>query len=100
MPIAVTTGPRCPRSQGRLAALAATFATSLAGASTYALLSLGHSGIIAPNWFLGLTCGLGGLVGGYLGARLQPHMPETYLHLLLGTLAVTLGTLYAFNALR
>ncbi|MGQ4380458.1 TSUP family transporter [Streptomyces sp. SAS_267] len=79
----------------RAFALASTFATSLLGASTYALLSLGHSGSIAPDWFLGLACGLGGLIGGYLGARLQPRMPETFLRLLLGTLAAGLGALYA-----
>ncbi|TXS50273.1 hypothetical protein EAO75_10815 [Streptomyces sp. uw30] len=66
----------------------------------HALLSLAHSGSIAPDWFLGLACGLGGLVGGYLGARLQPHLPETFLRLLLGTLASALGAVYAINALR
>ncbi|CAM5459937.1 hypothetical protein SNARM312S_07501 [Streptomyces narbonensis] len=53
------------------AALASTFATSVVGACTYALLSLTHSGTIAPDWPLGLACGLGGLIGGYLGARLS-----------------------------
>ncbi|WPB87842.1 sulfite exporter TauE/SafE family protein [Streptomyces malaysiensis] len=32
-----------------------------------------------------------GLIGGYVGARLQPCMPETVLRLLLGTLAAVLG---------
>ncbi|WP_392965476.1 sulfite exporter TauE/SafE family protein [Streptomyces sp. LN245] len=96
----VLVGRGLPVSQVAPAALASTFATSLLGASTYALLSLGHSGSIAPDWFLGLACGLGGLIGGYLGARLQPRMPETFLRLLLGTLAAGLGALYAINALR
>ncbi|WP_404200465.1 sulfite exporter TauE/SafE family protein [Streptomyces tauricus] len=82
------------------AALASTFATSVVGASTYALLSLAKTGSIAPDWPLGLACGLGGLLGGYLGARLQPRLPETLLRLLLGTLATTLGTLYAIDALN
>ncbi|MFJ5806578.1 TSUP family transporter [Streptomyces sp. NPDC093093] len=77
------------------AALASTFATSVVGAGTYALLSLSGSGSIAPHWFLGLACGLGGLIGGYLGARLQPHLPERALRLLLGTLAAGVGFLYA-----
>ncbi|MGW9073681.1 TSUP family transporter, partial [Streptomyces yangpuensis] len=77
------------------AALAATFATSVVGAATYALLALGGSGSIAPHWFLGLACGLGGLIGGYLGARLQPHLPDKALRLLLGMLAVGVGALYA-----
>ncbi|WP_049579645.1 sulfite exporter TauE/SafE family protein [Streptomyces sp. SBT349] len=81
------------------AALASTFATSLVGACTYALLALAANGDIAPEWFLGVACGLGGLIGGYLGARLQPRLPETALRLLLGALATTLGTLYAAQAL-
>lgn len=52
---------------------------------------------MAPDWFLGLACGVGGLIGGYLGARLQPHLPETVLRLLLGTLAAALGTLYVLQ---
>ena len=96
----VLVGRGLPVSQVAPAALASTFAASLLGASAYALLSPGHSGSIAPDWFLGLACGLGGLIGGYLGARLQPRMPETFLRLLLGTLAAGLGTLYAINALR
>ncbi|MFC8238837.1 TSUP family transporter [Streptomyces sp. NPDC057284] len=95
----ILVGRGVPVSQVAPAALASTFATSLVGASTYALLSLNHSGSIAPDWILGLACGLGGLVGGYLGARLQSRMPETLLRLLLGTLAAGLGTVYAINAL-
>ncbi|MFH8893720.1 TSUP family transporter [Streptomyces sp. NPDC017949] len=81
------------------AALASTFATSLVGAGTYTLLSSADSGSIAPHWFLGLACGLGGLIGGYLGARLQPHLPEKALRLLLGTLAAGVGSLYAVETL-
>ncbi|SHL08329.1 sulfite exporter TauE/SafE family protein [Actinacidiphila paucisporea] len=82
------------------AALASTFVTSLVGAGTYAVLALTATGDIAPDWLLGLTCGSGGLAGGYLGARLQPHLPEPALRLLLGTLATAVGTLYALQALR
>lgn len=59
------------------AALASTFATSVVGAATFALLSVVSSGDVAPDWSLGIACGAGGLIGGYLGARLQPHLPET-----------------------
>ncbi|MFE9926956.1 sulfite exporter TauE/SafE family protein [Streptomyces sp. NPDC005774] len=82
------------------AALASTFVTSLVGAATFALLGLVSPGDVAPDWSLGLACGLGGLVGGYLGARLQPRLPEAALRLTLGTLAVALGTLYALQTLR
>jgi uncharacterized membrane protein YfcA len=80
------------------AALASTFLTSIAGALTYMLLALGHSGSIAPEWTIGLACGIGGLVGGYVGARLQPLMPETALRLLLGSLAIALAILYVVEA--
>ncbi|MFJ9427518.1 sulfite exporter TauE/SafE family protein [Streptomyces sp. NPDC101249] len=96
----VLVGRGTPVSQVAPAALASTFATSLVGACTYALLALAHGGDIAPDWALGLSCGAGGLIGGYLGARLQTRLPETFLRLLLGTLAAALGALYAVNALR
>ncbi|CCA54243.1 hypothetical protein SVEN_0956 [Streptomyces venezuelae ATCC 10712] len=96
----ILVGRGVPVAKVAPAALASTFATSLVGAATYALLALAHPGSIAPDWLLGLACGLGGLVGGYLGARLQPRLPEAFLRLLLGTLATALGALYAINALR
>ncbi|CAM5494957.1 putative membrane transporter protein OS=Streptomyces tendae OX=1932 GN=F3L20_14720 PE=3 SV=1 [Streptomyces tendae] len=82
------------------AALACTFTTSVTGAAAFALLSLTGSGDIAPHWYLGLACGLGGLIGGYLGAHLQPRLSETALRLLLGALATVLGALYAVQSLR
>ncbi|MGW7433020.1 sulfite exporter TauE/SafE family protein [Streptomyces sp. NPDC054861] len=81
------------------AALATTFVTSVAGAAAFALLSLVGSGDIAPDWWLGLACGVGGLIGGYLGARLQPRLPETALRLLLGVLATAVGATYALQVL-
>ncbi|MET7694304.1 sulfite exporter TauE/SafE family protein [Streptomyces sp. NPDC005483] len=81
------------------ATLAATFTTSVAGAAVYTALALVSTGPVAPDWWLGLACGLGGLIGGYLGARLQPHLPETALRLLLGTLVTALGALYAAQTL-
>ncbi|MFD9440619.1 sulfite exporter TauE/SafE family protein [Streptomyces sp. NPDC060006] len=96
----VLVGRGVPVAKVAPAALASTFATSVIGAATYALLSLAQSGSIAPDWSLGLACGLGGLIGGYLGARLQPRLPETLLRLLLGTLATALGALYAIDALN
>ncbi|GGV72394.1 anion permease [Streptomyces longisporoflavus] len=81
------------------ATLAATFTTSCAGAAAYTLLAPVSPGPASPDWWLGLACGAGGLIGGYLGARLQPHLPETALRLLLGALATALGALYAARAL-
>ena len=55
---------------------------------------------VAPNWLLGAVCGVGGLVGGYVGARLQPRLPETVLRLLLGSCAVGLALFYLVQAAR
>ncbi|CAL9522123.1 hypothetical protein SUDANB174_03839 [Streptomyces sp. enrichment culture] len=81
------------------AALAATFTTSIVGAAPYALLSLAITGDVAPDWLLGLTCGAGGLLGGYLGAHLQPRLSETALRLLLAALATGVGALSAAQVL-
>ena len=80
------------------AALASTFVASMIGALTYTVLALFARGSIAPDWPVGIACGLGGLVGGYLGARLQPVLPERALRLLLGCLAVGIGGLYLLQA--
>jgi uncharacterized membrane protein YfcA len=52
-----------------------------------------------PDWRLGSPCGLDGLAGAYLGARLQPRLPEPGLRLLLGALAIAVSTLYFIQAL-
>ncbi len=43
---------------------------------------------IAPEWTIGVISGLGGLCGSYLGAHLQPVLPEKALRAGLGVLAV------------
>jgi uncharacterized membrane protein YfcA len=48
---------------------------------------------------VGLALGLGGLLGGYTGARLQPHLPETGIRSLLGGLVLVIGLRYAWLAL-
>jgi uncharacterized membrane protein YfcA len=90
----ILVGRGLPVAKVAPAALASTFLTSIIGALTYALLALTGRGNIAPDWQLGLLCGLGGLIGGYFGARLQPHLPERALLLLLGTLAIGLSVFY------
>jgi uncharacterized membrane protein YfcA len=94
----ILVGRGMPISRVAPATLASTFVTSIAGAATYALLALTTPGNIAPHWALGLACGAGGLLGGYLGARLQPRLPNTALRLLLGTLALALAALYIAEA--
>ncbi|MGW8993455.1 sulfite exporter TauE/SafE family protein [Streptomyces zhihengii] len=95
----ILVGRGMPVARVAPAALACTFVTSVVGAATYALLALTTPGTVAPDWLLGIACGLGGLVGGYLGARLQPRLPETGLRLLLGVMATGIGLLYAVQGL-
>jgi uncharacterized protein len=80
------------------AALASTFVTSVVGVATFAVLQLNQSGSIAPDWSLGVACGLGGLCGGYAGASVQPLLPEASLRTLLGVLAVGLAVAYLAQA--
>ena len=80
------------------AALASTFVTSVAGVVAFSVLAVNAPGAVSPDWSLGFACGLGGLVGGYTGARLQPHLPERRLRDLLGVLAVGLAVAYIVEA--
>jgi uncharacterized protein len=95
-PILVGTG----MAVGRVApaALASTFVTSTVGVISFAVLQLNASGSIAPDWTLGLMCGLGGLLGGYVGATIQPRLPEQLLRVLLALLAVGLSVIYFAQA--
>jgi len=80
------------------ATLASTFVTSIAGVITFVILSVGHAGAVTPDWGVGLALGIGGLLGGYTGARLQPHLPETIVRRLLGVLVLAIGLRYAWLA--
>jgi uncharacterized protein len=81
------------------AALAATFLTSVAGILTYQLLQLHQGGTIAPEWTLGLAMGAAGLAGGYLGARLQPRMPETLIRRSLGVVVIAVAARYLLEGI-
>lgn len=95
----VLAGRGIPVAKVAPAALASTFLTSLTGAVTYALLALTRtSASIAPDWPLGLACGIGGLIGGYAGAWLQPRLPDKALRLLLAAVAIALAALYITQA--
>ncbi|WP_370289904.1 sulfite exporter TauE/SafE family protein [Nocardioides sp.] len=80
-------------------ALLATWVTSLVGVATFVLLSLVAEGPVAPDWSLGICLGLGGLVGGWVGASLQPRVPEQALRRMLGGLALLLAAVYLAQAL-
>ncbi len=79
------------------AAIAVTFITSVVGVVAFALLSLTQSGSIAPDWSLGIALGLGGLGGGFCGARLQGRLPEALIRRGLGALSVLLAIRYGLE---
>ncbi|MGN2642066.1 MULTISPECIES: sulfite exporter TauE/SafE family protein [Nocardia] len=96
----ILVGRGIPMGEVAPAALTSTLLTSVAGAATYAVLGVTTGGAdIAPDWIIGISCGAGGLVGGYLGAHLQPRLPERALRYALGATAVTTAALYTLQAL-
>ena len=80
------------------AALLSTWVTSIVGVATYAVVALDAPGTVSPDWSLGIAAGLGGLVGGWLGASLQIRVPERWLRTLLGVVALSLSALYVVQA--
>jgi uncharacterized membrane protein YfcA len=82
------------------ATLASTLVTSVAGVVTFVVLAGLHGGSVAPDWGVGLALGLGGMIGGYCGARIQPRLPEDFIRRLLGGLVAAIGLRYAWLAAR
>ena len=82
------------------ATLASTLATSIAGVTTFLVLAGAHSGSVAPDWGIGAALGVGGLIGGYRGARIQPRLPEEAIRRLLGGIVAAIGVRYAYLAAR
>lgn len=79
------------------AALAGTFVTSIAGVVFYEILSwvgVGGNMPVAPDWALGALFGFGGLLGTYLGARVQKFIPENIIKGILGVLVTSLAIRY------
>lgn len=85
---------RMPVGQVAPAVLLSTFVTSVVGAATFGALAVTARTGVAPEWPTGIACGIGGLIGGYTGARLQPRVPESALRRLLGVLAIALAVAY------
>ncbi len=95
-PILIASGR--PSSEVAPATLSSTFVTSVAGVITFLILSAHHHGSIAPDWGVGLALGIGGLLGGYTGARLQPRLPDVLIRRTLGVLVLAIGIRYAWIA--
>ena len=56
-------------------------------------------GAVAPNWPTGIALGLGGIAGGYLGARMQSRLPETLIRRTVGILAIAIAAQFLRNGL-
>jgi len=63
------------------AALLGTFATSILGVALYQFMPAPPGIETRPDWALGILFGLGGVVGMYVGARTQKHVPQRTLEL-------------------
>lgn len=76
------------------AALFSTFATSIIGVAAFVAIGLGTDQNLTPDWGVGVSIGLGGLVGSYVGASLQPHVSDATLRKILGVLAIGIAVTY------
>jgi hypothetical protein len=81
------------------AALASTFATSVAGVITFTILSVHHHGSVAPDWPTGIALGAGGLAGAYTGARIQSRLPDVLIRRLIGIVVIIIGARYLWSGL-
>ena len=81
------------------AALAATFVTSVAGVIAFTVLSVHQHLPVAPDWRTGIALGIGGLAGGYTGARIQPRVPDALIRHLVGVLVIAIGAYYLASGL-
>ena len=94
----VLIGSGRPATEVAPAALASTFVTSLGGVITFTILSI-SAGPAAPDWPVGIALGLGGIIGGYTGARMQSRLPETLIRRTVGILAIAIAARYLWSGL-
>lgn len=79
------------------AALMANFVFSLAGLVMYSLIIpvlLTGQQAVTPDWLLGVSLGVGGMVGIYLGARMQRYFPPEFIKIILVVLIAIVVTKY------
>lgn len=84
------------------ATLLGTFTTSALAVLLFQLLApsfSAHGMAVSPDWLLGALFGVGGLVGMYVGARMQRFVPATWLKLMLGLIVVFVAGRYVIGFL-
>ena len=70
----------------------------LAGAAFYSLIPI-NGAVAAPDWLLGILFGAGGLLGMYLGARVQKYVPGRWIKLMLGVAIIIVALKYILRYL-
>ena len=68
--------------------------TSLAGTCFYSFIPVYNGKAAPPDWMLGILFGIGGVVGMYLGAKCQKHIPEKTIKLILALVIFTIAGRY------
>jgi len=79
------------------AMLLGTFLTSVVGVLVYMLISpffTPEGAVMMPDWYLGLSYGIGGAMGVYVGARLQRFVPARYIKVVLVIALITISLRY------
>jgi uncharacterized membrane protein YfcA len=81
------------------AALMGTFVTSIAGVAFYQIIAPFYPNVaVAPDWFLGILFGIGGMAGMYLGARCQKFVPSKTIKWMLATIIIFTATKYVVES--
>lgn len=81
------------------ATLLSTWVTSLVGALIYAFVPLAGSAASSPDWLLGALYGVGGMLGVYVGARIQGWVPATVVKVVLGLALLFVAGRYLLGGL-
>jgi uncharacterized membrane protein YfcA len=85
------------------ATLLGTLVTSIVGVSFYQLIAPVYQSsgmMVAPNWTMGLSFGVGGMAGMYLGARTQRFIPAIFLKAMLALIMLGIAVPYLLGFLR
>lgn len=82
------------------ACLMSTFITSVVAALFFQFLAPFYPDMtVAPDWILGFTMGVGGMIGMYAGARTQKFIPAKIIKWLLAAILVFTGSRYVLSFL-
>ncbi len=79
------------------AMLLGTFLTSVVGVIVFIVISpffMPEGAVIMPDWYLGLSFGIGGAMGVYAGARLQKYVPAKLIKIVLVIALISIAARY------